>query len=201
MIDAVIYDIGRVLVGFEWMSFVRQYFCEEKAKILTKAIWEDGRWNELDRGVLSYDDVVASFKANAAGCEKDIDFVMEHVKECLTKHDYAIPWIKEVKAMGKKVYYLSNYSSFLRDEKEEVLDFLPYMDGGVFSYQEGCIKPDKRIYDIILTRYDIEPSKALFIDDNRDNIEAANTLGIGTHLFTSYEVDHDDIMRRLEDAR
>ena len=59
------------------------------------------------------------------------------------------------------------------------------MDGGVFSYQEHVIKPDERIYQILLERYALLPEETLFLDDNAENIAAAQKLGIHGIVFTN----------------
>ena len=49
------------------------------------------------------------------------------------------------------------------------------------------MKPERRIYGILLDRYDLDPAETLFIDDRAANIEAAGALGIRGFLF-----DHRD---------
>ena len=85
---------------------------------------------------------------------------------------------------GFKIYYLSNYSEDLYHKTKNELAFIESFDGGVFSYQEKCIKPDKRLYEILLDRYQIVPEQALFLDDRKENIDAARALGIQGEVFT-----------------
>jgi haloacid dehalogenase superfamily, subfamily IA, variant 3 with third motif having DD or ED/haloacid dehalogenase superfamily, subfamily IA, variant 1 with third motif having Dx(3-4)D or Dx(3-4)E len=51
-------------------------------------------------------------------------------------------------------------------------------DVSVFSYEVGLAKPDRAFYELILTRLGVEANQAIFLDDNRQNIEAAAQLGI-----------------------
>ena len=46
------------------------------------------------------------------------------------------------------------------------------------------MKPDPRIYRILLERYDIAPERAVFFDDRPDNVEAARREGIRGIVFT-----------------
>ena len=64
-------------------------------------------------------------------------------------------------------------------------DFFTEVDGGVFSYQERVIKPDEKIYHILLDRYALLPEETLFFDDNAENIAAAQRIGIHGILFTT----------------
>ncbi len=54
----------------------------------------------------------------------------------------------------------------------------------IVSGDEKVIKPDRRIYEIVLERTGLAPGDLLFIDDSAANIEAAKALGFHTHHFT-----------------
>ena len=60
-------------------------------------------------------------------------------------------------------------------------------DGEVVSCEELCVKPEPRIYEILLDRYGLLPSETLFIDDRPANIDTARTLGIGDFLFDAHD--------------
>ena len=57
----------------------------------------------------------------------------------------------------------------------------------MISGQEHCKKPDERIYRILLDRFSLKPDECLFIDDNPQNVAAAEALGIHGLVFTSVE--------------
>ncbi|MFQ7503442.1 MAG: HAD-IA family hydrolase [Alistipes finegoldii] len=58
-------------------------------------------------------------------------------------------------------------------------------DGEVVSCEEGTVKPEPRIYEILLERYGLDPAETLFIDDRAANIAAAEGLGIAGYLSTT----------------
>lgn len=61
--------------------------------------------------------------------------------------------------------------------------FFGEFEGIVVSGTEKILKPDARIYQLLLTRYGLIANESLFIDDNQENINAANKLGFKTiHL-------------------
>ena len=62
-------------------------------------------------------------------------------------------------------------------------DIFSNFDGLVFSGQLGLVKPNKEIFLYALNKFDIEPETAMFIDDNINNINAADALGVKTFLF------------------
>ena len=187
MVKNIILDIGRVLVGFEWKENIRKLLDEETAQRVTDAIWKKGYWSELDRAVLSETEILELFYSEAPDLRKEIKEVFDWVGVCLTRCDYAIPWIEELKAQGYRVYYLSNYSEHLMRVNPGVLDFLPHMDGGVFSCYVKLIKPDPAIYACLLEKYDLRAEECLFIDDREENIIAARELGMHAVQFENYE--------------
>ena len=54
MIKTVIFDIGRVLIGFEWKDYVHRLFGNPEVEArVTDATFGSGIWNEMDRGIWS----------------------------------------------------------------------------------------------------------------------------------------------------
>ena len=198
MIKTVIFDIGNVLMGFDWWSYVCSLFSEETAMIINAAFWKTGYWEEFDRGVLSYEEIVHLMEEAAPKYKEEIYTALKRVGECMYKHDYAIPWIKQLKEMGYKVVFLSNYSEFLMELKPEVLDFLPYLDGGLFSCHAKLIKPDPAIYQMLCEKCDLVPEESLFVDDNAANIESAKKFGLHAIRFEGYEKSYHEVMEYLK---
>lgn len=84
-----------------------------------------------------------------------------------------------------KIVGLTNWSHETFPIAQKRFDFLNWFDGIVVSGEEKTRKPFADIYNILLTRFNIEANKAVFIDDNLRNIEAAKALGIhGIHFTT-----------------
>ena len=82
-----------------------------------------------------------------------------------------------------KIIALTNWSAETFPIALKRFEFLNWFEGIVVSGKEKTRKPFDDIYQITLNRYNIKPEKAIFIDDNLRNIEAANKLGInGIHF-------------------
>ena len=197
MIKTVIFDIGNVLVKFDWWSCARSLLDETTARMVTDAMWKDGYWEEFDRGVLSYEEIVEKMEHAAPEYKEEIRTALKHAGNSLNKYDYAIPWIQELKTQGYQVLFLSNYSEFLMELNPGVLDFLPYMDGGLFSCHAKRIKPDPAIYAMLCEKYGLKPEEAVFIDDNAANIEAARQFGLHAIRFEGYEKNYEEVMKYL----
>ena len=105
----------------------------------------------------------------------------------LIRYDYAIPWIRELKNQGYGVYYISNFGRQPHIQCSQVLDFLPEMDGGILSYQDQLIKPQPEIYELLLSRYHLNPEECVFLDDTEKNLPPARALGMATILVENHE--------------
>lgn len=194
MINTVIFDIGNVLVDFDWEGFIHRMFPgrEELIEELDSAVWGNGRWDRLDAGD-DPEEVFAKIIAQAPEHESELRKVFENVGDTLKKRPATPVWINELKSRGYKVLYLSNYSHYVMSKNPDVLDFLPLMDGGVFSCDVKLIKPDRKIYECITEKYNLVPSECVFIDDIERNVKAAKDFGFNAFRFITPEQAQKDL--------
>ncbi len=187
MINTIVFDIGNVLVDYDPMIGLRQFFQDEEViRYVFHAVWESGCWSDLDRGK-DVQAVLPRMLEIEPGYRNEIRTIIDHAGSTIVRRAYAIPWIQKWKAAGYRVLYLSNYSRQVMDTNRAALDFLPYMDGGVFSCEIGCIKPDPEIYRTLFTRYTLDPACCVFLDDSAENLKGAEAFGMKTILVRSYE--------------
>ncbi len=184
MIKTVIFDIGNVLAGFAWKEYFDRFsYSEEVKERIGRATVQSPVWNEYDRGNLSDEEVVEAFIKNDPGIEKELRESLNNISGMLVRYDYAIPWVRALKQSGYQVLVLSNFSHKAVADCGEVLDFLPFTDGGILSYQDHVIKPQPEIYDLLMERYGLVLEECVFMDDTLVNVEAAQKAGIhGIHF-------------------
>ena len=201
MIRTVIFDIGMVLVYFRWRELYAQLgFDREKFERIAKATVQNPWWNEFDKGLMTTEEVIERFAESAPEYKKEITEIYEHMDEIVTLYDYAVPWIRELKEKGYRIYILSNWSKPAYEANLETnLCFLKEVDGAVMSFMEGVIKPDPQIYELICNRYEIDPKEAVFLDDNADNIEGARAFGLNAIHFQTYEQARAELNNILEE--
>lgn len=200
MINTVIFDIGMVLVYFRWKELWKEDFgfSDEEYEIVADATIRNPWWDEFDKGQMRNEELIEKFVEAAPQYKKEFETIFEHATEFIEPYEYAYSWIREMKALGKRVYILSNWSEpcFLANIDEK-LGFVKEADGAVISYQEGVIKPSQEIYQLICERYEIDPKKAVFIDDNADNIAGADAFGLNTIHFKTYEQAKAELEKML----
>lgn len=188
MIRNIVFDIGNVLTDFRWEGFLRDKgFDDGMIRRIAKASVAGPYWNEVDRGVWSTEKLLQAFIDLDPEIADELYFTFENIHGMVTRRAYAIPWIEELKAKGYRVYYLSNFSDKARVECAEALDFIPHMDGGILSYQVQVIKPDPKVYQLLLKRYGLTARECVFLDDSAVNVEAARAEGFAGIVFETKE--------------
>lgn len=189
MIKTIIFDIGNVLVHFGWREVFQEFGLEgDELERFADATVRHQAWVDLDEGIITTEEAKEAYAKEVPEYREYIDRIYQEMDKMLVQYDYAIPWIKELKERGYRIYILSNWSKPAYDAcQNTALSFLPLVDGVVFSYRELMIKPNKKIYELICNRYDINPAEAVFLDDTEKNIIAARDYGLHGIHFKSYE--------------
>ncbi len=184
MIRTIIFDIGNVLAGFDWQDFYESFgYDAETTERLGRATVGSEDWKEYDRGCVSDAGMVELFVENDPGIEKELRHVLTDLKGLITRYDYAVPWVKHLKSKGYQVLVLSNFSRKALQECWSEMDFLPYTDGGILSFQDKLIKPMPEIYSLLLERYHLNARECVFLDDTPANVEGARKAGMHAIVF------------------
>ena len=86
-----------------------------------------------------------------------------------------------------RVYALTNWSAetFPIAKSLPRFEFLNWFEGILVSGEEMMIKPQPEIFELLLSRYQIDRTKAIFIDDNIRNVHASNAVGLSAIHFQS----------------
>ena len=139
-------------------------------------------WEEYDRGTSTLEEVPATISGMTGRPVETCAAVLRMAVDLQEPVKPTERLVGDLKAAGYRLYVLSNMS-------REFIDFLRrfpvygLFDGEVVSCEEHTVKPEPRIYEILLERYGLTPSETLFIDDREMNIEAAAALGIHGFVF------------------
>ena len=199
MIKNIIFDVGKVLVEYDPDGMMKKLgFDEETLQTVNQAVFQNESWNESDRGVLSPEELLEAFIANNPAYEKEIRQVIDAVGDTISLMPYAVEWVKGLKERGYHLYILSNYAEYTYEKTSHKMEFLPYMDGVVFSYRCKLIKPEKEIYEYICKTYELKPEESVFLDDRKDNVEAARNMGMHGIVFENYAQGSETLEQLLK---
>ena len=198
MIKNIIFDIGGVLVSFEPDRVFREMgLPEEEVQILYQHTAKSPYWKELDRGVLPKEEVFQTMvNTMPQAYRKDaMEFFTKRIPEAVTSFDYSADWLKGLKERGYNIYLLTNYPEWLFETHwKKGFTFVPYVDGKVVSGKVKLIKPDHAIYETIIKKYSLNPAESVFIDDVKENVQAAKETGLNAIQFTNI----NDVKNQLE---
>ena len=130
VVENIIFDVGKVLVKFEWEAYLDSFeFTPEKRDKIAKAVFLSDTWNERDRGSYEEEYYVNQMVKAAPDCEAEIRAVMKDSGKTIEKMEYADTWVRYLKDKGYKVYILSNYGNETMRMTKQKLTFLKYVDG------------------------------------------------------------------------
>ncbi len=187
-IKNIIFDFGGVLVDWDPRYVYRSYFkTEEEMEYFLGNICTL-EWNSRqDCGNLMAD---ATRERVALFPEYKEPIEMFYANWGVMLHS-DIPetadFLREVKAAGYGIYGLTNWSHETIHVAFERYPVFSEFDGIVVSGVEKLLKPDPRLYQILLDRYGLKADECVFLDDNQANVDAANALGITAIRFTTIE--------------
>ena len=181
----VIFDLGGVLIDWDPRHLYRKLFDGDEVameEFLGTVCTPD--WNERQDAGRSFADAEAELIAAYPGKAALIRAWNARFDEMIPGAiDGAVAVMQELKARGTPLYALSNWSAETFAGQPRRFPFLAHFDGIVVSGNEGVIKPDPRIFRLLMDRYKVPAEAAVFIDDNPRNAEAASALGIhGIHF-------------------
>ena len=201
MITTIIFDIGNVLADFTWKEHYASFgYDDAMVERIAKATVMSPMWNEIDRGVMKVEEIIQEFVNLDPEIEQDIRKVLDNVKTMVRRNEYAIPWIQDLKSKGYRLLYLSNFSEKAETECAYALDFTPYLDGGILSYQEKVTKPMPEIYELLIKRYRLVPEECVFLDDTMTNLTGAEKFGIHTIHFQNQAQAIEELRKLSVDA-
>lgn len=195
MIRTVVFDIGKVLCAFDWESYIDHMLLnQEQKERLKKVTVRSELWNEHDRGLLTDEDIVNTMCEKEPSLSPYIREFMSQVTTMITEYEYSGELVRKIKEQGLQVLLLSNYSETTFLEGEKRFEFMKYIDGKVISYEYKVVKPERRIYEILLEKYQVIPEETVFLDDRKDNIEVASQMGMHGIVFENLE----QVLRELK---
>ena len=180
MIKNVIFDYGNVLVDWNPAYLFLPVFGgdEEKCRFFTDNVCNREWFTRMDRGE-SMDVCVAELQAtypqyaDAVAMFRDRWFEM-----CHGDIPGMVEIIQDLKDKGVGVYGLTNWPADTFTEARRRFKTLASIDNYVVSSSVKLAKPDPAIYRLLLSKYHLKPEECVFIDDRKDNVDAAKTLGM-----------------------
>ena len=187
--DTIIFDLGAVLIDWNPRYLYRKIFkTEEEISWFLENICTS-EWNDEQDAGRSFKEATEVLIAKHPEWEIPIRAWYERWQETIPGPiQGTVDILKTIKESKKyRLYALTNWSAETFPWALDNFDFLHWFEGIVVSGIEEKRKPHPEFYQILFDRYNVDPRKTLFIDDNAKNIAAGKRIGLTTIHFNSPE--------------
>jgi putative hydrolase of the HAD superfamily len=186
MISALVFDIGNVLVTFDYSRAILRFSEHSRLpadEIRTRLMPIVA---EMECGRITSAEFVEQGLAACAFDGPPDAFVTAYC-EIFAENT---PMVERIPGLAREVplFLLSNTSGLHLDYLEAAFPVFSHFSGGVFSHLAGCAKPSPEIYRRVIEAHRLDPSKTLYLDDAPANTEAGAALGL--RVFTYDFNDH-----------
>lgn len=192
MINAIIFDFGDVFINLD-----------KKATFDGLKKMGLSEWNE-DLNQLNF-----LFEKGKISQENFLSGIQKHTPNATTEEiletwnaillDFPLYRLEFLQMLSKKyrLFLLSNTDSIHIERFEQksgvsfYRDFYQCFEKVYFSYEMGMRKPDAEIFNYVLKKHDLQAKRTLFIDDKKENTDAALSLGLNVW---NLQVGQEDVV-------
>ena len=177
----LVFDMGNVLIEWNSEKILQAITDDRKLQnLLRKEVFETGLWVQTDEGVKTREEMI-EIVSDRIGEEyrNEITQLSRYWYKYVDVYTKVQDRIIELSKNGYNIYILSNTAYTFYDlVKEGYLPAASIAKGIVLSCEEKVLKPNEKIYNILLERYNLDPHDAMFFDDLSENIWGAARCGI-----------------------
>ena len=179
-----LFDLGGVFFDWDPKNFFKDKFDNQSEMNFFLDNICNNDWNlQQDNGRLIIDaenDLISKFPNYE---EKIKMYYPNHRKMIKGIFHESIELLYELKKKNYSCYVLSNWSSETFEGMTDEYNFLKDFDGMIISGDIKLVKPDKKIFELAIDKFNLTPNETIFIDDRIENINSAQNLNFKTvHL-------------------
>lgn len=188
-----IFDLGGVVLSWDPVRAFKAEVDHDEARRLMADV-DFAAWNHLNDAGRLFDEGEAAVADAWPQYAEAITAYRRHFDRTLTG---TVPGtsavVAELARAGVRLFGLTNWSAETFPLAQRRFGILKRLEAIVVSGREKIAKPDPRLYELLLDRYSVDRSRAVFVDDNTANCDAAAALGLAAIPFT----DAESLRRRL----
>lgn len=193
-IDAVLFDLGNVLIRWDPRYHYRERFPSEEEMEAWLAEVTPSAWNhEMDRGKPFAQAIAERTVLYPEHAELLGEWKSQWQRMLGDAIDDTVTLLDDLRTHGYRIAALTNWSAETFPVARERFPFLGWFEDVIISGVEGLAKPEPAIFEVALKRTGFVPERTVFIDDNEPNIIAARALGLHTIHFSSADACRNDL--------
>lgn len=194
--DAVVFDLGGVLLDWDPRYLYRKLFADEAEM---EAFLRDVctmQWHAAhDRGVPFAQSCPALAAVHPQHAELIEAWGTRSEEMVAGQIDGTVEILDELLHRGVRCYALTNMERETYPVRRQRYSFMRRFAGTVVSSHEGVAKPDPEIFERLLARFDLDPARTVMVDDAPANLKTAASLGMEPVRFTSPAALRDALTR------
>lgn len=192
----VVFDLGGVLVDWDPRHLYRGLFDDPDEMESFLAEVTTAEWNAHQDAGRPWAEAIEILVAEHPERRELIEAFHRRWPEMLAGEiPGTVDVLADLRAAGVRLVALSNWSAETFPTARDRFEFLAWFEGIVISGEVGVTKPDPRIFEHLIERFEIEPAAALFIDDSSPNVDAARAFGFRAIQFTDATALRRELVR------
>lgn len=181
-----VFDLGAVLLEWNPQAIISAFTADvDQQKTIMKEIFQHPDWLAMDRGLLSEIEAIPGAAERSNLSHREVATLFDVVRESLTIIPGTLERLEKAGSKGRNLYCLSNMSLENYAYLKQKYAFFGHFHGIVISGLENTVKPEMKIYQILLQRFALSPEETLFIDDRPENTRTAEQLGMSVITFSA----------------
>lgn len=185
--EAVVFDIGRVLIEWNPEAFYDGVIGPERRHALFAEVDLDGMNRSVDMGAPFRETVYAMAGRHPDRAGEIRLWHDRWIEMARPEISRSVRLLRALRAKGVPVFALTNFGVDSFDLAERHYPFLAEFDRRFISGHLGVMKPDPAIYRILEEQSGVAPGALLFTDDKAENVAAAEARGWRGHVFDGPE--------------
>ncbi|MFY9238767.1 MAG: HAD family phosphatase [Roseovarius sp.] len=187
MIQAVVFDIGNVLIEWQPERYFDSIVGEGRRRALFAEVDIHAMMDRIDAGAGFAEEVVRTSRMHPGFAAEILHFHDHWTDMAQPEIPHSVRLLNELKTARVPVFALSNFGANNFPLSVAQFPFLSLFDRSYISGAMGMKKPDAAIYAAVEADCALPPEALLFTDDRAENIAAAAARGWATHLFENPE--------------
>lgn len=192
--EAVLFDLGRVLLDWDPRYYFRRFFGNDEAlEHFVQQVVPHDWYLEMDAGkpvdlaIAERQRAYPEYAELIARWKEGWPLMMRGAI------DGSVAILDELRREGLRLYALTNFSTETWPLAEARFEFLSWFEDAIISGEHGIVKPDPRIFELAILRCRLDPARTAFIDDVPANVDAARACGLRAIQFTSPDRLREDL--------
>lgn len=201
MIRNLVFDIGNVLVDWNPVPHLNKWAnSPEEATLLKTIVFDGPEFKNGDKGLFTREDTKQALLQRYPEYAQQIQRALAECDDYLTINAGNTDLLKELKAAGFRLYFLSNTNPSAFEYMTSRYEVFALMDGGVASFKCGFLKPGEEIFLHFLEKFQLKAEECVFCDDMPEN--TAGAAACGFHTVTLHDINQlrEELMK-YEDVR